>query len=425
MISILFSSCTTYFTVTESKVKDTVNTNLKNSIKVDKNSKENSIKELKYFKHVKLNSGYNTLDTVDMKRLYKALKRNITAFTDEKHISDGKVNFASEKVTVENCKITKRQIAKVFFAFNLDNPQVFWLDEPYSFSIYDDSVSLSLYFTMKKAEYKKRLGQLNSVVNSILRGVDKNMNAFERELYIHDYIVKNCKYDKKADNAKDKDPYTIYGCLVNQNAVCMGYTAAFQLLLSYVGIRSITIDGSDTDTGHIWNAVKLGGDWYHTDVTWDDINDISMYDYFNVTTKQLTKTHSIVPMMTEYNDDELFESDGTVKSCNLIIPKCDSLRYNYYVYKGTVMSDIEKNSVSRDLAKTAERGESYFHIYVDPSELDFNTVYNQLFSDEIYSFADYIREANSILGREVLSTSVTVTRKDSLRVMSVRLKYNQ
>lgn len=127
--------------------------------------------------------------------------------------------------------------------------------------------------------------------------------------------------------------------------------------------------------------------------------------------------------MTAYNDEELFEEDGTIKSCNLIIPKCDSLDYNYYVYKGSILSDLSSNTLSNDIVKAVKRGEEYFHIFVNPDSLNFDSVYDKLFSDESYDFASYIREANAILGREALSTSVVVTAKKQLSVISVQLNY--
>ncbi len=423
IITTILSSCSTITYVTSKTSRDNVNTNKSNSIKIDKNSSDSKIVPSRFFNKIKLNSGYNALETNDMKRVYKAVKAHATAFTDKPSGADGRKSYLSQSFTVVNCNVTKRQLAEVFIAFDMDNPQMFWLDEPYAFSLYGGDVTLTLYFTMKKAEYKKRLGQLNSAVNNILRGFKQDMSDFDRELYLHDYIVKNCKYDKKADNNKNHDPYTIYGCLINQKAVCSGYTRAFQYLLSYAGIKSITVDGSDTDSGHVWNAVKLGGKWYYTDVTWDDINDISMYDYFNVTTAQLLKTHSILPDISYFDDDKLFGKDGTIKSCNLIIPVCKSLDYNYYVYKGSMLNDLSDNTLASDLAEIARRGEDYLHIYVNPDALSFQTVYNQLFSSELYLFADYIDEANSILGRDALSTSVSVTRKDDLNVISVKLSY--
>ncbi|MBQ5398020.1 MAG: hypothetical protein IIU14_01130 [Ruminococcus sp.] len=420
-VALLFSSCDDFSYIVSTKTRDTINTNKSNSIKIDKNNSAQEIKAPEYFKQVTLNAGYKTLDTEDMKRVYSAIGAHLNDFTD-KPSSSYKGSYESGSFTVENCSITKRQLAKVFFAFSLDHPEVFWLSEPYSFSIYDNKISLTLYFSVKEETQKKRLGQLNAVINSILKGLKKEMTPFERELYIHDYIVKNCKYDKKADESKNRDPYTIYGCLVNQKAVCMGYSYAFQYLLSFAGIKSLTIDGDDDDTGHMWNAVKLDGNWYYTDVTWDDINDISMYDYFNITTEQLEKTHVIVPKMNAYNDDELFMSDGTIKSCNLIIPKCDSLDCNYYVYKGSVLESLSDNTLGEDLARVAENGEEYFHIYVNNSDFDY--IYSALFSDESYAFADFIKEANDLLGERVLSTNVVVTSKKDLNVISVQLNYN-
>lgn len=418
-ISVLLSSCTQIVQITKTTKNIEKNTNKANSVKVDKSKLDKEIKFSPYYKKISLTAGYNTLENESERIVYNEILSHCTDFTDEKENSyDTSYKMESFKV---NCSITRRQLAKAFFAVFQDNPQLFWLDEPYAYSISEDSVNIRLYATMTESEYNKKLKQINAVINSLLSKLKKGMSEFELELYFHDYLVKNCKYLEESQNKKD--PYSIYGCLVNQSAVCMGYTSAFQLLLSYVGIESVTVNGSNTDSGHIWNAVKIGGDWYYTDVTWDDTGDFFIYDNFNITSKQLKKTHKLVPKMNEYSDSELFSDDGTIKTVNLIIPECTATKYNYYKYKGSVMSDITDNNLAEDLAETAEKREDYFYIYVDPDNMNYKITYDQLFDSDIFGFSNYIKKANSILGSDVLQTSVSVTKKKNLNTITVELQY--
>ena len=419
IISIAFTSCTGIVykkKITTSHIK---NTNKNNTIKVDKSRLDNEIKLSPYYKKIELNSGYKTLNYDCEKAVYKAVLSHCTYFTDEKDKSNG--NYLIKGFTVHNCKITRRQLAKSILAVFYDNPQLFWLDQPYVYAINEDSVTIKLSAVMTKQQYEKKLKQLNAVINKLLAGLKKNMSEFELELYFHDYLVKNCKYLENRED--DKDSYTIYGCLVNQSAVCSGYTSAFQFLLSCVGIESIPVYGESKNAGHVWNCVKIGGEWYYTDVTWDDTDDFFMYDNFNITSKQLKETHKIVPMITAYNDKELF-AKGVIKSINLIIPNCTASKYNYYKKKGCILKSLTENKLAKKLASAAENRERYFYIYIDTKKLNYDKTYKKLFNENIFGFSEYIKTANAILGSNVLNTSVSVTKKKHLNTITVELDYN-
>ncbi len=419
ILSLTFTSCTEFVykrTVTNSKIK---NTNKSNAVTVDKSKLDDKINFSPYYKKIELKSGYNALDYSCEKKVYKAVLNHCTDFTDKKEKSDS--YYLIKSFTVHNCKITRRQLAKAILAVFHDNPQLFWLDQPYIYSIEDNSVSIKLCSIMNRQQYNKKLKQLNAVINNLLSGLKKNMSQFELELYFHDYLVKNCKYLENKDD--DKDSYTLYGCLVNQSAVCMGYTAAFQLMLSYVGIESVPVYGESKNTGHVWNAVKIGGDWYYTDVTWDDTDDFFMYDNFNITTSQLKKTHRIVPTITAYNDKQLFEK-GVIKSVNLTIPKCSATKYNYYKKKGYILKSLTDNSMAKKLASAAKKNERYFCIYVDTKKLNYDKTYKKLFSENIFDFSRYIKTANAILGYNALKQSARVTKKKALNTITVELEYN-
>ena len=83
-----------------------------------------------------------------------------------------------------------------------------------------------------------------------------------------------------------------YGIIINKHGVCEAYAEAFQTLLYAVGFQSTGIVG-EAGGGHKWNAVKLDGEGYACDITFDDPvggNPHGTYhNYFNLTTVEMEK----------------------------------------------------------------------------------------------------------------------------------------
>lgn len=148
------------------------------------------------------------------------------------------------------------------------------------------------------AQIKTKMSKANKKADAILsKIIRKDMNTKEKITAIHDYLVVNCKYYEGNELNSASDVYTAYGCLVNGTAVCQGYAAAFNLLVSKAGIRSIAVCGSAGGGSHAWNYVKCGNEYRYVDVTWDDPvpdrgpNGNISTKYFYVTESQLERTH--------------------------------------------------------------------------------------------------------------------------------------
>jgi transglutaminase/protease-like cytokinesis protein 3 len=116
------------------------------------------------------------------------------------------------------------------------------------------------------------------------------MNDYEKEKTIHDYIVSNIAYDTDLIN------YTAYDALTQGKAVCQGFSLLTYRMMQDVGIETRIVDGIAGGESHVWNEVKLDGEWYHLDTTWDDpipfVQGRVLYSYFNVTDDVLRKDHS-------------------------------------------------------------------------------------------------------------------------------------
>lgn len=144
-----------------------------------------------------------------------------------------------------------------------------------------------------------------------------------------------------------------------------------------------------------------------------------MYDYFNITTQQLKDDHTIDPTYDKCKS----EKDADENSYNLLSAKCKSKKYNYYVYKGCNLKDLENNTITDELIKVVNNGGKIFNLYINPKHLDFDTVFNRLFSEESYGFVEYIYDANAQLEYTQLSTSVYIAEKKKLNTVTVELKY--
>lgn len=68
------------------------------------------------------------------------------------------------------------------------------------------------------------------------------------------------------------------------------------LLLEAAGVEARYISGEAGDELHAWNLVKLDGEWYHLDTTWNDPVPNQpgkvRYDYFLASDATLRADHS-------------------------------------------------------------------------------------------------------------------------------------
>ena len=114
-------------------------------------------------------------------------------------------------------------------------------------------------------------------------------------------MVSNVNYDGAyQDVIKETsgDSATPYGGLVNRTAICLGYVTTFQLLMDLAEVECITVAGSTfaSQEDHGWNLVRIDGNWYCTDVTWDANRQAwggggeKDWKFFNITSDDMAAT---------------------------------------------------------------------------------------------------------------------------------------
>lgn len=168
-----------------------------------------------------------------------------------------------------------------------NHPEIFYISKSARYQWWQSSSGVVTRFVIRdipygitQAEYPAAKEELDKAVAKALAYLkakgstaevvsDEKVRAEQARL-LHDYIVETCEYDLVARDTHDSSPAarTVYSVLVRHLAVCEGYTMAYRYLLSKVGIESEEVISDKMC--HCWNYVRLGENWYHADVTWDD-----------------------------------------------------------------------------------------------------------------------------------------------------------
>lgn len=122
------------------------------------------------------------------------------------------------------------------------------------------------------SEYDRKT--YNAAEKVLKKTLKNGMSDYEKEVAIYSWVVNNVDYDWTHQNHMKTTPresFTPYGGLVYHTAVCLGYASTFQLLMDLAGVECITVPGAafSSQEDHGWNEVRLNGEWYCVDVTWD------------------------------------------------------------------------------------------------------------------------------------------------------------
>lgn len=168
-------------------------------------------------------------------------------------------------------------------------------------TLYDTAPILEAWETGDREGLSREDAAILSVAEEALDIVPQGASDYVKELLLHDWLLDHCTYDDTAHDPHtpagrehSRDPY---GPLVEGYGICLGYATTFQLLMDLAGVECITVVGASKESrqDHAWNMVRLAGEWYCVDPTWNDTGDNereeSRHAYFNCTSERMRNTN--------------------------------------------------------------------------------------------------------------------------------------
>lgn len=223
-----------------------------------------------------------------------------------------------------------------------------------------------------------------AAANEIMSGVTDEMTTYDKLKYFHDYLITHCESD-----SEDVYANTIYGALVRGKALCEGYAKSFSYLCNKAGIENIIVTG-ETDTAHMWNMVKIDGNWYHVDVTWDKPDgmiaemypDMVMYQYFLVT-------------------DSVIENNHTIWTIISPPPKAYGTTENYFIKEGLYVESEEatEQTIENALRKAISEGKHTASVKFSTNNMLLSTVRQMM--DSASSGGDYLKSRIADISSEM------------------------
>lgn len=173
----------------------------------------------------------------------------------------------NENINMEQYRITTGEAPSFISGVINEHPELYYVSG-YKYSFYKAS---QIIFEVKPnylSGYDDTLFWTG--VEDALSVVDDSMSELEKAIALHEYIVVNCEYDyaNYLAGTLPREVYSAYGVLANHKAVCQGYALAYKLLLNRVGIECCMVTSDEMN--HAWNLIKLDGQYYQVDTTWDD-----------------------------------------------------------------------------------------------------------------------------------------------------------
>lgn len=192
-------------------------------------------------------------------------------------------------------RLSDAELADLFALVRLDHPEIFYVS---GFSYRFRPGAESLEFLPDYLFPKKQIEDHRRAIEARVRRLTAaavQLDEKGRELYVHDFICTNVRYDKL------KKPYSheVIGPLTQGVGVCEGIAKTVKLLCNALGLPCIVaFSEAAPEKGikyrHAWNLVMIGGKYYHLDATFDRTLSESgqiRYDYFNLGDASLFRDH--------------------------------------------------------------------------------------------------------------------------------------
>ena len=230
---------------------------------------------------------------------------------------------------------------------------------------------------------------------------------FDKVKAVNEYIALNTTYSTEASTSV----HAAYTILNEGKGVCQAYALLAYRLLKEAGLEAYYVSGEGKNVPHAWNLVKVDGEWFHLDTTWNDptfggnLGDMSGYigyGYFLI------------------SDDEIIKKEHTID--NHGYPAATS---NKYISLHGVSNPVEVNSVWY----YSNRNDDLQFYKLDLSNLAAGTqkvsdvrIMHLNYADEWLYFSNY--SAGATLHKMKIDGS-QLTRITDFKITSLKIENNQ
>jgi transglutaminase/protease-like cytokinesis protein 3 len=180
--------------------------------------------------------------------------------------------------------------------------------------------------------------------------------------------------------------HTILGLVLNNSAVCEGISKLAKLVFDHIGIKSLIVTGKaknpvfeGSSENHAWNIVKIDGNPYHLDITFDMtiMNKNNRYDYFLLCDEDIKKDHIITdktPSCSIKENDYYTKNKMSInKIADLDNYIKDQLKLNKKTMTFKIMNEKFSESILKTILNKAQQHYTSFSQKSGSTSIEYNT----------------------------------------------------
>lgn len=199
---------------------------------------------------------------------------SLNDYTEVKNaIKDGLLDL-DQSISIYNYKVSINDISKVYRDVVNDNPKLFYVSGGYSYYYTTDGYVTSIipaYISDSKDDILEMKDKFNAAVDRLKREINSDLSDIDTALEVHNYIASHAEYNTTGYNTGTLSniDHSAYGVLVEHTGVCDSYSLAYQYIMKCIyNIDTVVVTSQPMN--HAWNLIKINGNYYHVDLTWDD-----------------------------------------------------------------------------------------------------------------------------------------------------------
>lgn len=283
--------------------------------------------------------------------------------------------------------LDKSVLDVVFACVMNDHPELFYTDG-YQYTEYTiggtvTGLTFSGKYSMTDAEAEQAKLMIEQRLAECFQQVPLNEDEYSTVRYLYEWLIDHTEYDRTAENNQN-----ICSVFLQGRSVCQGYAKAMQYMLQKAGIQCVLVTGFTNGERHGWDLVRVNGEYYYLDPTWGDASYASggtesaldgfvppiNYDYFLVTTDEITRTHSIEKVVE--------------------LPLCTAVDDNYFVREGLFFDSYDAARLALVFGSEATREAGYVTLKCGSSEAYEQMMQTLIESQAVFDFVD--RQGESI-----------------------------
>lgn len=275
---------------------------------------------------------YSWLETQEERQLYREILGSLANRESETLLST----------------LNQELLEPVFRCVLADHPEIFYVDgyTSTSYKLGDElkKITFAGDYTMSEEEIAWRSERMEETLAQWLMKLP-DADDYERAKYLYEYLISHTEYEMGCEDSQN-----ISSVLLNGRSVCQGYAKTFQLLCQRAQIPALLVTGTINGQGHAWDLIRVDAEWYYVDPTWGDASYRQVeteypqsaypsvnYDYFCVTTEQLSRTHTV--------------AEGQW------LPLCTAVDAQYYRREGLYLEQADPEQIAAIFDRASQRQE--------------------------------------------------------------------